>query len=72
MPPNDVTVVHRVEQAIEVKPKGDETILLGEQNARLGEPCEECEEDLATALSDYGFEDVIRHFTPRRWYRGWG
>ena len=38
VPPNDVPAVHKVEQALVVKPKRAETISLGDLNVRLGDP----------------------------------
>ena len=49
MPPNDVPDVHCVEQALQAAPKRLEMILMGDLNARLGKPRDECEKDLATA-----------------------
>ena len=45
------------------KPKGVETIFPGGLNAHLGEPRNEREGELATAIADCGLEDVIRNFT---------
>ena len=36
VPPNDVPVVHWVDQSMMVKPKGVDTIFLGRLNMRLG------------------------------------
>ena len=63
MLPNDVPTVIWVDQALVVKPKGVDTVFMGDLNARLGEPYDDCEEDLATAQSNHGLEDVIGHFT---------
>ena len=63
-------VAHQEEQELAGKLKEVETILLGELNARLGEPRDERKEDLVTALADHGLEDINRNFTPRQRYRG--
>ena len=42
--PNDVSAVHWVEQVLVVKPKGVDTIFLGDLNARLGGTHGELEE----------------------------
>ena len=70
--PNDVPAVHWVEQALAAKPKGLETIFMGDLNSHLRNPCNKREEELATALAKHGLEDVTRNFTPRKWYRGLG
>ena len=54
------------------KPKGVETILMGDLNTRLVEPREKHEEELETELADHGLEDVTRYFAPRQQYRGRG
>ena len=36
--PNNVPTLHRVEQALRLAPKGFKLILVGELNARLGDP----------------------------------
>ena len=64
VPLNNMTAVQWVEQELEEKPKELETILMGGFNARLGDPREKREGQLATALSSHGLEDVTRHFTP--------
>ena len=68
-----------MEQALTENPKGLEIILLGNLNARLrglntrlGELRDKQKEELATALSNHGLEDVNRHFTPQHWYRRQG
>ena len=71
-PPNNVPAVRRMEQSLALKLKMVETILLGDLNARLGEPCDKREEDLVMALADYGLEYITRHFNLRRRYRGQG
>ena len=54
VPPNDRPKVHRVEQALQAAPTGLYLILMGDLNARLDEPCDKYEEDLATALLEQG------------------
>ena len=68
-----------MEQALTENTKGLEIILLGNLNARLrylnarlGGLRDKQKEELATALSDHGLEDVTRYFTLRRRYRGRG
>ena len=70
VPTNDIPTVNQVEKAQVADLKGVETILMGELNARLGEPRDEREEDLDMALADHGLEDINRNFTPRQGYRG--
>ena len=72
MPPNDLPAVHRVEQAIEYKTKGGDTIFLGDLNACMGDPHNEREEELATALDNHGLGYVTSNFTPRQRYKGQG
>ena len=49
--PNDVPAVHWVEQALAAKPKGLETIFMGDLNSHLRNPCNKREEELETALA---------------------
>ena len=72
MPPNNVPDVHRMDQALRAAPKGVEMILMGDLNVRLGDPCDECEEDLVTALVERGLVNMTYHFMPQRRYRGAG
>ena len=51
------------------KPKGVETIFLGNLNARLGDPRNKRKEDLAMGLSNHDLEDFTRHFTSHQRYR---
>ena len=68
VPPNDVPSVHCVDQALIVVPKGLEMTLMGDPNARLGDPCDDCEEEMVTALVGRGLFNMIDQFVPRRWY----
>ena len=72
MLPNNVLAVHWLEQVLAVKPKGVDTIFLGDLNAHLGETRNEREEDMATELADHDLENFTRNFTPWRRYRGRG
>ena len=47
-------------------------ILMGYLNARLGNPRDEHEGDLATALADQGLVNMTDYLLPRRQYRGAG
>ena len=69
MPPNNVPSVNCVEQALREAQKGLEMILMGDLNARLGDPHEKLEENLATALVDRGMVNMTDHFMPFRRYR---
>ena len=40
-------------------------ILMGDLNAGLGNPRDECEEDLSTALADRGLVNITDHLLPR-------
>ena len=51
VPPHDMPAVHRIEQSLEVEPKGMEIILLGYLIVRLREPRDNREDELATALA---------------------
>ena len=64
MLPNDIPAVHCVDQALRAAPKGVEMILLGDLNARMGDPRDEHEEDQATALVDRGMVNITYHFIP--------
>ena len=66
MPPNNVPVVHSVEQVLVANPKGVETIFLWDLNARMGETRDERKEELATELADHVLEDIARNSTMRR------
>ena len=72
MPPNNTPDVHNVKQVLRAASKGLDMILMGDLNARLGDPCDEREEDLATALADRGLVNMTDHLFPRRNYRGSG
>ena len=54
--------MHRVDKAIRVAPKGLDMILMGYLNMHLGDPCDKCEEDLATALADRGLVNMTEYF----------
>ena len=70
VPPTNRQNVHRMEQALRAAPKGLELIRMGDLNARLGNPREKLEEDLATVLADRVLVNMKEHFLPRRRYRG--
>ena len=70
VPPNDQLTVHQVEQALARFPEGVETLLVGDLNARLAQPWDQCEEDLATKIANCGIVAQILHFIPRWRYRG--
>ena len=72
VPPNDRPSVRRVEKGLRAAPEELELILVGDLNMRLGNPHDEREEDLVTALSDRGLVIMIDHFLPRRRYQGTG
>ena len=54
MPPNDMPAVYQVDQALAAKPPEIETILMGDLNARLEDPRNNSEDDLATSLAYHG------------------
>ena len=62
VPPNDVPAVHCVDQALRAATKGLEMILMGDLNARLGDPREKREEDLKMALLYRGLVNMSEHF----------
>ena len=64
VPPNDVTAVHYMKQAMRAAPKGLEIVLMGNMNASLEDPLEEFEEDLMIALVDRGLVNTTDHFMP--------
>ena len=64
--PNDRPTVHHVEQALRAAHTGLELILMGDLNARLGNPRDKREEDLAMALADRGLVNMTDHFLPRQ------
>ena len=72
MPPNYKPAMHRVEQALKDAPKGIETIILGDLNVRLRDPCDGREEDLEMVLADCGLVNMTDHSLPRRRYMGDG
>ena len=41
--PNNVLAIHRVEQALIAARKGLDMVLMGDMDARLGDPCDKCE-----------------------------
>ena len=63
--PNNIPEMRRVEQVMGASPKGLELILIRYLNARLRDPREKCEEDLATVLVDRGLVNMIYHFMPQ-------
>ena len=62
VPPKDVPAMHSMDQALRAASKGLEIILMGDLNARLGDPRDEREEDLATVLVDRVLVNMIDHF----------
>ena len=62
--PNNVAEVNRVEQAMIAASKVLEMILLGGLNARLVDRREKREDDLATALVEWGLVNITYHFMP--------
>ena len=62
--------VNCVEQALRAAPKELDMILMGDMNTRLGDPCDEREEDLSTVLVDMGMVNMMDHFMHRRRCRG--
>ena len=71
-PPNDTPIVYRVEQALEVAPKGFEVILLGDLNVRLQETCDAREVELVTVVAYCRMVDMTANFMPRMRYIGEG
>ena len=69
-PPTNRPSLYRMEQALQAAPKGLELILMGDLNAQLGNPRDEHEEDLVTALAEQGLVNMTYHLIPRRQY--WG
>ena len=72
IPANNTQSKHCVKQVLRAALTGLELIMMGELNARLGNPRDKPEEDLATALSDRGLVNMTDHFLTRRQYRGAG
>ena len=70
--PNNSPSVHCMYQALRAVPKGLKLIFVGYLNMRLGNPRDEREEDLTTAISDRGLVNMTDHFLTRRQYRGVG
>ena len=68
----DDTTMHYVKQALETALKGVGVIMLGDLNERLGDPHDETEEELLTALEDRGLVDMTSHFLLQHRYRGGG
>ena len=68
IPPNDRPSLHCMEQGLKASPTGLDFILMGELNVRLYNPCDEREEDLATALADQGLVNMTDHFLSRQQY----
>ena len=66
---NDILAVHRVKQALRVASKGLDMIMMGDLNERLGDPCGELKEDLATEVVDRGRVNTTDHFMPQQRYR---
>ena len=64
-PPNDVPTVHHIEQVLRAETKGLYMILVGDLNARLGDPRDKREEDLEKALVDRGLINMTYHFMPQ-------
>ena len=64
--PNDAPAVYHIEQDLEAAPKGMEVILLGDVNARMREPRDVWEDNIAATLVDCRLVGVISHFMPRR------
>ena len=72
MPPNNQPTVHQVYQDLAHGPAEVETLLVGNLNDRLEQMRDQLEEDLATAIENYGLVDQTIQFIPRRRYIGKG
>ena len=70
MPPNDMSAMYRVDQALRAVPKGLDVILMGDLNVQIRDPHDNHEEDLETALSNRGMFSMKDHAMPQRRYRG--
>ena len=68
--PNDAPDIHSVDKDLRASPKGLDMVLMGDLNARPGDPHDKREEDLATALADRDLVNMTDYFLPRRRYRG--
>ena len=65
MPSNNVPDVNFVEQVLQAAPNGLDIILMGYLNARLGNPRDKHEADLATTLAYLSLVNMEYHFLPR-------
>ena len=70
--PNNQLTVYLMEQDLSRGPVGVDMLLVGYRNARLAQPRDQCEEDLATATKKYGIVDQTLHFIRRKRYIGKG
>ena len=65
---NDQPTVHQVEKALARGPAGEEMLLFGEVNSPLEQPRDQREEDLVTAIADYGLVEKTLPFIPGQRY----
>ena len=72
VPPNNVTDVYCVKQALVAALRVVEIVLLGDLNMRLWELHNAQEEELVTLVADGGLVDMTAHFMAWRLYRGDG
>lgn len=68
IPPNDLTTLEYLAQALELFPKG-KPIVLGDLNANLNSPRDARDAEVASLLSSNGLEDMLQHFKSRQGFR---
>ena len=68
VPPNNLSVVHKIAHALTCGPVGVGKLLVGNLNACLAHPRDQQDEYLANIIASHGMSDQERDFMPRRRY----
>ena len=68
IPPNDLTTLDFIDEAMERYKDSEDIILLGDLNADLSNPRDGRSAQVSDQMATYGFDDMLRHFKQRGRY----